>query len=300
MLRALESSEDRSWLGAFSRDFQKRFLSLLSYKFREFGAITAVSIDQSANSGAALDGTEVTALDKAELDRLMSPFDLKRLESYASNMLDYHVILDLMPTIANLYFTGRIKADVKLSGLNECVLLAIGLQRKDMDTISDELSIQSSQLLAMFIKILRKITTHFGTLVTEAVSAEMPAAPKIGVSLQDATGVHDDEVVDNRYVPLETSLDDELEAGGDEALKALRQKQRELIDSLPLDQYEIEGDAPAWEDAENQVKAGKSNTIVSVKTGKQKRKAGPTAAEIYEETFAEKPHKKAKKGKKDR
>lgn len=39
--------------------------------------------------------------------------------------------------------------------------------------------------------------------------------------------------------------------------------------------------------------------MVSVK-GKQKRKAGQTtAAEVYEETFGEKPRKKSKKGKKD-
>ena len=30
MLRALANSDDRTWLGAFARDFQKRFLSLLS------------------------------------------------------------------------------------------------------------------------------------------------------------------------------------------------------------------------------------------------------------------------------
>jgi N-acetyltransferase 10 len=35
---------------------------------------------------------------------------------------------------------------------------------------------------------------------------------------------------------LETSLEEELEEGGDEALRALREKQRELIDALPLDQ----------------------------------------------------------------
>lgn len=236
MLRALENSDDRMWLGAFSRDFHKRFLSLLSYQFREFPAITALSIDESANAGAQLDATDISSLDKTELDRLMSPFDLKRLESYANNMLDYHVILDLIPTIANLYFTGRLKSDIKLTGVQQCILLAIGLQHKDMDIVTQELSLPSSQLLAMFIKILRKVTSHFGSLVTAAVSADMPSTAPIGVSRANASGVHDDEVVDERYAPLETSLDDELEAGGDEALKALREKQKELIDSLPLDQ----------------------------------------------------------------
>lgn len=68
--------------------------------------------------------------------------------------------------------------------------------------------------------------------------------------------------------------------------------------------YEIEGDAPAWQQAEEQVKkaskSGKSNPEVSVKSSKQKRKAadGQTANEVYEEVFGEKSRKKSKKGKK--
>ncbi|EMT61321.1 UPF0202 protein C20G8.09c [Fusarium odoratissimum] len=125
---------------------------------------------------------------------------------------------------------------------------------------------------------------------------------RLGVSRENASGAHDDEIVDERYVPLATTLDDELEEGGDEAMRELKKKQRELIDSLPLDQYEIEGDTPAWEEAEKQVlsatKQGKSNPVVSVKSAKQKRKAGgQTAAEVYEEAFGEKK-KKSKRVKK--
>ncbi|KPM40591.1 UPF0202 protein KRE33 [Neonectria ditissima] len=303
MLRPLENSEDQSWLGAFSRDFHKRFLSLLSYQFGSFPAISALSLDESANVGAKLDSVEVQPLTKVELDRLFSPFDLKRLESYANNMLDYHVVLDLIPIIANLYFTGRLRSDIRLSGVQQCILLSIGLQHKDLDAVSKDLSLPSSQLLAMFIKILRKVTSHFSTLVSDAVEAELPKTESLGVTRENASGAHDDEVVDDRFAPLTTTLDDELEEGGDEALKVLKQKQRELIDSLPLDQYEIEEAAPAWEEAEKQVlaatKQGKSNPVVSVKSSKAKRKVAgqQTAAEVYEEAFGEK-RKKAKKAKK--
>ncbi|KAG6016222.1 hypothetical protein E4U54_001997 [Claviceps lovelessii] len=237
MLRPLEQSEDRSWLGAFARDFHKRFLSLLSYQFRTFSVKTALSLEQSANRGAKLDSTnEAEALVKAELDRHFSPFDLKRLESYANNMLDYHVILDMVPTIASLYFSGKLKKSIPLSGLHEGILLGVGLQRKDIDAVAQDLGIATSQLLAMFIKMLRKVTAHFGSLVTEAASAALPQATNLGVSREDASGAHDDEIVDDKFVPLTTSLDDELEEGGDEALRALKVKQRELIDSLPLDE----------------------------------------------------------------
>ena len=235
MLRPLENSGDSHGLGAFSRDFQKRFLALLSFQFREFDPITALSIDESANRGARLDDSETQALTKAGLDALLTPFDLKRLESYGNNILDYHVILDLMPTIASLYFTGRIKSDVKLSGIQQAILLAIGLQRKDVDVICKELNLPSQQLLAMFIKVLRKVNTHFSSLITAAVDAELPGQQP-GVTRENASGAHDDEAIDDRFQPLAQTLDEDLEEGGDEAMKELRQKQRALIDSLPLDQ----------------------------------------------------------------
>jgi len=153
----------------------------------------------------------------------------------------------------------------------------------------------------MFIKIMRKISSHFGTLVSGAHEADMPARDMIGISRADASGAHDDEVVDDRFVALETGLEEELEEGGDEAMKALREKQRELIDALPLDQYEIEEGAPGWADAEKQVltasKHGQKNPIVSVKSSKSKRKAGESAAEIYEQELGEKARKKVKKDK---
>jgi N-acetyltransferase 10 len=236
MLRPLEVGGDKSWLGAFARDFHKRFLSLLSYKFREFPYILALIILEAANAGARLDNVEIPTLTKSELDKLLTPFDLKRLESYASNLLDYHVILDLMPTLANLYFSDRLRDGVKLPGAQQSVLLSIGLQHKDLDQVARELTITSSQLLGMLIKILKKITTHFASLVTSAIDSEMPRIEQIGVSRENASGAHDDEVIDARFVALQTSLDEELDEGGDEALKIVKQKQRELIDSLPLDQ----------------------------------------------------------------
>jgi N-acetyltransferase 10 len=79
---------------------------------------------------------------------------------------------------------------------------------------------------------------------------------------------------------------------------------RACTNRLRIYRYEIEGDAPAWEEAEKQVskatRDGKSTAEVSIKSSKQKRKAGQTASEVYEEEFGEKEktRKKHKKGKK--
>lgn len=237
MLRPLENTPDKTWLGAFGRDFHRRFLSLLSYQFRDFSSVLALSINESANAGFKLDpANEPHPLTKAELDALLSPFDLKRLESYANNMLDYHVVLDLVPTLAALYFTGRLAPTVKLTGVQSSILLAVGLQRKDLSSVESELSLPSSQLLAMFIKIIRKMSSHFNSMVTGAIAAELPKHEAIGVSIEDASAAHDDEFIDERFVPLEASLADELDEGGDEVMKTLREKQRELINALPLEQ----------------------------------------------------------------
>jgi N-acetyltransferase 10 len=48
----------------------------------------------------------------------------------------------------------------------------------------------------------------------------------------------------------------------------------------------------------NATRRGQSNPVVSVKSGKAKRKEGPTASEIYEEAFGDKRSKKAKKSRK--
>jgi N-acetyltransferase 10 len=115
------------------------------------------------------------------------------------------------------------------------MLLAVSLQRKDLDGVAAEHSLPTSQTLAMFIKIVKKFVAHFENLVSGAIEASMPRNT-IGVSIANASGVHDDEIIDSRFNPLETSLEEELQEGGDEALQEIRQKQRELIDSLPLDQ----------------------------------------------------------------
>ena len=98
VLRSLSnSSSDVAWLGAFSQDFHKRFLSLLSYQFRAFPSVLALSIDESASQGTKLDASlTLNPFTKSDLDDLFSPFDLKRLDSYASNMVDFHLVLDIV------------------------------------------------------------------------------------------------------------------------------------------------------------------------------------------------------------
>ncbi|KAJ4400570.1 N-acetyltransferase 10 [Didymella pomorum] len=303
MLRSLETtSSDGSWVAAFAKDFQKRFLSLLSYQFRSFPSVTSLSIEESAAHGANLD-TELQAapLTKAELDALFSPFDLKRLDSYANNMLDYHVILDMLPSIATLYFAGRLKTQLKMSGVQVALLLAVGLQRKEFADVEKELNLSSSQLMAMFVKVIRKVATAFRGILEGAVRDEMPEAMEV-----EDDAANGDGDAESRFRPLEKDLQEELAEGGEEFLadQEERERAKALIDALPLHKYEIGAGADDWTEAERSVakasKGGKTDTLtVAVKTGEKKRKAGEAVNEAYQESIkhkekGEKKHKKAK------
>ncbi|RDB30389.1 RNA cytidine acetyltransferase [Hypsizygus marmoreus] len=277
MVRGLNSSveSELEWLGEFAKDFRKRFLSLLSFRFREFGSVTALSVLEAANAGLkAHDQDKGKDLAVSELSILLTPFDLKRLESYANNMLDYHVILDLLPTVASLYFQKRLGDDVRLSAVQSSILLALGLQRKPIEEIETELQITVSQGLALFVKVIRKISKRLVDIQKAAISAELPDASAKSVSAAQGPTSTD-------WKPVAVSLEDELNEAGDEVTSALREKQREMIDSLDLRKYAIDDATVDWTVAETQVThiartGGKASTIVSIKstapTG-QKRKA---------------------------
>ncbi len=300
MIRTLSNSDgttDNAWLGAFARDFHKRFLSLLSYQFRAFPSVLALSIIESANAGAKLD-TSFTPqpLTKPEIDASFSPFDLKRLDSYANNMLDYHVILDMIPPIAHLYFTGRLKPSVSMTGVQSSILLAIGLQRKVLEDVEKELGLPSSQLLAMFVKIVRKVSAHFRRILEGAIEETIPQA-----NIPTDRGA--DEVQTKTFAPLQSNLDSELREGGEEVDKELKEKQRALIDALPLDKYEIETGAAGWDEAEKHVKRAHAKggddkgLTVSVKSSKSdKKRKGESVEEIYKEEIGDKEAKRLKKG----
>ncbi|MCJ1284998.1 killer toxin resistant protein [Xylographa opegraphella] len=318
MLRTLSAgSNDPAWLGAFAKDFQKRFSILLSYQFRDFSSVLALSIDESAGQGARLDtSATIPSLTRAELDSIFSPFDLKRLDSYANNMLDYHVILDMIPTIAILYFSGRLKTAIKLSGVQSAILLAIGLQRKVLEDVEKELGLQASQLLAMFVKVVRKVSSHFRGIIEGAVAESMPqnidGASNTNGDLEDLDMETEAKINLPSFQALERGLDEELREGGQQVDRELKEKQRALIDALPLDKYEIATNPPDWADAEKQVHrtltshtkskakngASEPEVTVSVKSSKPvsgKRK-GETAEDVWKEEIGDKEAKRLKKG----
>ncbi|KAG1068587.1 hypothetical protein G6F42_026360 [Rhizopus arrhizus] len=278
MIKALTDTEDSrvansAWLDAFARDFSKRFLNLLSYNFREFTAVNALSIIDAAKQGQDSQVEGGRDLNKNSLGLFFTPYDLKRLESYSNNMLDYHVIIDMIPTIAELYFRGEMPADIKLSGVQSAILLGIGLQRKSIDQLQSELSLASNQVLALFVKIIRKMSQYFAKVEAKAYEETVPALKPS----KKADGNKRDAADDEAWKPLKEELEADLEKAGDEVMDELKSKQRELIDSLDLTKYAIGGKDEDWASAEDRVKAiasGKKaslSSVVSVKNENSKK-----------------------------
>ncbi|KAL9711453.1 hypothetical protein Ac2012v2_005998 [Leucoagaricus gongylophorus] len=292
MVRGLNTSTENEldWLSDFATDFRRRFLTLLSYKFREFGSVTALSVLEAVNAGVkgGGEGKPKRTLHAQELSYLITPFDLKRLEQYANNMLDYHVILDLLPIVANLYFQQRLCAieegeeDVRFTAVQSAILLAVGLQRKAIEEVEAELSLPVSQTLALFVKVIRKMSKKLVDIQKAGISASISLPPDRLSEPHVNDGSHVN-VEDNRNarVPGQAGreiewkstsalLEDELNDAGNEATQALKEKQREMIDALDLRKYMI-NDNTDWMGAETQINASRGgsgrSTVVSVKMG---------------------------------
>ncbi|KZT24613.1 DUF699-domain-containing protein [Neolentinus lepideus HHB14362 ss-1] len=278
MVRGLGSAgeDELGWLGEFAKDFRRRFLTLLSYKFREFGAVMALNVLDAANAGVKY-AEQSRALTSTELSFLFSPFDLKRLDSYANNMLDYHVILDLLPHVAQLYFEKRLgdEEEVRLSAVQSSILVALGCQRKTVEEVEAELQLPVSQTLALFVKLIRKIAKRLTDIQKEAIRAELPPQQQTEARMGEQG---------SSWKPLQQRLEDELNEAGNEEVNKMKEKQRELIDSLDLSKaatmYAINDVAADWSAAEKQIAVG-GRQVVSVKSagaGGVKRKAGEEEA----------------------
>lgn len=200
MLRELDcssmgdSAPSKGWLSSFVSDYRKRLISLMGYSFSRLEsalAITLVDPDRRLTSNSSAADEEAPAAPKkiessaaaapgdvlplTALELLtvhLSHHDMKRLELYSRNMVDHHMILDTLPTLARLVFQGRLPS-LRLSYLQVAILLATGLQHRDVDSISAELDLPSNQVLAFFNKTIRKIATTLRELVENYTAKEL-------------------------------------------------------------------------------------------------------------------------------
>lgn len=228
------------------------------------------------------------ALRKSDLDALFSPYDLKRLESYAHNLLDFHVILDMLPTLSRLYFLDKLS--VSLSAGQCALLVSMGLQCKSIEESAREMNLQVNQVLALFQKSIRKISQFFRSLQEQEVASALPVLSNGSTNK-----------ILNSKEASEKSLNEELEEAEEEVKQEARRKRKELLkeEEEELSQYSLSGKDVNFEKAlSNRRDNGKIPSVISVKKSKINDQSGNSIPRKGEKHNDKHTPKKQKKGKK--
>uniref|UniRef100_T1IXW1 RNA cytidine acetyltransferase n=1 Tax=Strigamia maritima TaxID=126957 RepID=T1IXW1_STRMM len=261
MIKKLQKDEEAEtdWLTEFWKDFRCRFVSNLGFKLRSLPTATALEVLRNKNCTE-----ESVALTTKELDLLgLSPFNIRRLELYARNMADYHFIIDLIPVLAKLFFTLKM-GDMHLSVVQSAILLGIGLQFKTVDELSTDLDLAASQILALFSRVIRKMTNHLNSI----------KETEIGKTVLNE---FDEKLVEDKADEDETTS-----------------KTVNRFNVEHLKQYKIKGSEDDWQSALTSGTKG----IVSVKGVAEKRKIISLDENELENGSAKKQDKKKRKKKK--
>jgi len=245
---------EKNYLKTYTADFQQRLMSLSSIAFRHFH--TKLSLIVLDPSRALLDGNakrKKTDFDFEELSRTFSVWDLKRLSAYSRKRADYHIILDLTPKLAHLFFSEKL--NITMSFVQCAILNALGLQHKSIDTISSELRLPANQILALFTKVVLKFVKLFDSMEKEYEKAKIKKnlpAPK------------------KSKKPVEQSLDDELDEAAKEEKRKKKEKQAKILSSLDLSEYQIAHNTKEWKEA---IDSHGGAGSISVAGKKRKRKS---------------------------
>nr|CAI5852036.1 unnamed protein product [Callosobruchus analis] len=217
----IEEIKEEDWLAAYWIDFRRRFINLLAYQFSKFTPALALGV--LSNKAIKLSTKD---LSKHELDIHFTNYDIKRLEMYSNNLVDYHLIMDLLPTLAKLYFLNQL-GDVHMSAVQSAILLGLGLQHKTVDDLAGELELPSNQLLGLFNRLIRRCVQYLNTALEQEVEKHLVTKKEVELT------------------PVGKSMHDELE----EAAKELKKKQKKELEKLKnenLEQFAIKGSESEW------------------------------------------------------
>ncbi len=205
----IPDSPASGWLNGYVQDYRRRLVSLMSFSFNRLESSLALALtdpdnlltsqnageDAEAVSSGGADDSRVAAyngnaLTAEDLLKQITYFDLKRLDLYSRNMVDHHMILDLLPAISKFLFLGQLPG-IRLSHLQVAILLATGLQHRNVDDIASELNLPVSQVLAFFNKTVRKIGAYLKDMVEKHTASQMKSTERVLLNMeQRAKSMH--------------------------------------------------------------------------------------------------------------
>lgn len=279
MVRVLLNTEDTGdsnstlpWLEAASTEFLRRFLTLLGGPLSDLHPMLALGVIEAHSKTVPWN-----AIEWEELKTLVSGHDLLRLEKYSKNLADRHLITDLLPHIAFLFFSHRFQ-NLHLSPVQSGLLVGLGLQLKTFEQVSQQLDVPIESVLGQFNRAIRRMLKAMTALQEAALTKHLPKSTKM---LAD-------------FVPVSISLDEDLEEAAEDYQQKEKKKEK-MYPNAPellgdISKFAIQNDDAAWEAALKGAPSG----VVSVKSNK--RPATITEKEL--EMELENPKKK--KGKKEK
>uniref|UniRef100_A0ACD5WXB5 Uncharacterized protein n=1 Tax=Avena sativa TaxID=4498 RepID=A0ACD5WXB5_AVESA len=247
----IKVSDDKiksGFLEPFYQDFRQRFRRLLGTSFRHLNFKLAISVLASKIDFSHHEPSEYDTSSTLKLLRdVLSPHDMKRLEAYSNNLVDYHLILDLVPILAHEYFSEKLP--VTLHGAQASVLFCMGLQDKDISATKEELGIEREQVLSNFIKTMKKLYGYLHNTAGKEIEATLPRLKEIGMA------------------PLSRSMDEDLDEAAEEVKEKRRAADEATVDPKLLQKYAINNDDFEIEKALQTEKLSASG-VISVKSNR--------------------------------
>lgn len=246
------------FLSPFYEDFKQRFSRLLGTTFRTLDYKLAMSILASKISFA--EHETLSDENSKPLKDLLSPYDMKRLEAYTNNHVDYHMILDLVPIVAHQYFQEKIP--ITLTPVQASVLFCIGMQNQDISHIKEEMKLEREQILSLFIKVMKKLYNYLYGIAAKEIDSTLPR-------LKDVS-----------FAPHSKSVDEDLNEAAREVMEKMKAGNEAMLDPELLQQYAIvdrEGDfEKALQNGAGKVPA---SGLLSVKSNRPKKEKPETHKE---------------------
>jgi N-acetyltransferase 10 len=291
MIRTLPNRtkvDSNKWIESFVHDTRRRFVTLLGGSFRDMEIRQAVSVLDNLNvkesTSRRTDEKSIRKLSADELDYYMTPHDLKRLELYGRNLCDHHIIADLIPTIARLYYLGKFDSNqLALSSVQSALICGIGLQQRNIDSLTKDLNIPATQVLAMFNKSIRKISIALNMIVEDH--------EKKSVYLSNEQRQKAEKKIEQLQDVTEKTLEEDVKDAADDAMMSLRQQQEieatlptEISEDRELMRYVVKGSEQQWKQVlssnENDDDTNiddKLNALgtIQIKSVREKRKVAP-------------------------
>lgn len=247
-------SSQCGFLEPFYQDFCRRFSRLLGTTFQTLDYKLAMSI--LAPKINFSDHEDASNNESAQsLGNLFSPFDMKRLEAYTNNCVDYHMILDLVSALASHFFQGKLP--VTLSPVQASVLFCMGMQNHDIAHIKEEMKLEREQILSLFIKVIKKLYKYLCSVAAKEIDATLPRLREVTLA------------------PHSISVDEDLNEAAREVRENMKTDKEGILKPELLQKYAIVDRESDFEKA-LQSGAGKvsSSGIISVKSSTLKMENG--------------------------